>query len=57
MLIGFLVRDEDDWEDLKRQVREGSARGRIIHVFDRDPTIKETEREGAEEEVESFDEI
>lgn len=57
MLIGFLVRDEDDWEDLKRRVREGGARGRIIHVFDRDPTIKETEREGAEEEVESFDEI
>ncbi|EFE39789.1 hypothetical protein TRV_05525 [Trichophyton verrucosum HKI 0517] len=57
MLIGFLVRDEDDWEDLKQRVREGSSRGKIIHVFDRDPTIKETEREGAEEEVESFDEI
>lgn len=57
MLIGFLVRDEGEWEDLKGRAREGSRRGRIIHVFDREPDVRETEREGAEEEVESFDEI
>ncbi|KAI9743285.1 MAG: Cysteine protease atg4 [Claussenomyces sp. TS43310] len=56
MLIGFLIRDEEDWHDWRRNVT--SAQGKaIIHIADTDPASLNTsgEREGAIDEVESFD--
>ncbi|EEQ35540.1 Cysteine protease atg4 [Microsporum canis] len=59
MLIGFLVRDEGDWEDLKGRIRRTGGKAGIIHIFDDEGSAREAgcEREGAEEEVESFDEF
>ncbi|KAK2816757.1 hypothetical protein FQN49_008014 [Arthroderma sp. PD_2] len=58
MLIGFLVRDEADWDDLKSRIRSIRGMGAIIHIFDGESNVKEAggERPGAEDEVESFDE-
>jgi cysteine protease ATG4 len=57
MLIGFLVRDEDDWHNWRQNV--SSAQGKaIIHIADKDPVASRTsgERDAAIDEVESFDE-
>ena len=55
MLIGFLIRTEDDWQDWKRRVT--SAVGtRIIHVSDTDIAISSPgERASALDEVEVLD--
>ncbi|ODH13578.1 hypothetical protein ACO22_07119 [Paracoccidioides brasiliensis] len=56
MLIGFLIKDEDDWADWKRNV--GSVAGKaIVHVFDKEnsPFGDGSEREGAVDEVEVLD--
>lgn len=64
MLIGFLIRDEDDWNRWKRNVRRGglgtgSGSGKaIIHVFDKETSPfdgRGLEREGAVDEVEALD--
>ncbi|KAL1983071.1 hypothetical protein VTN96DRAFT_484 [Rasamsonia emersonii] len=55
MLIGFLIKDEDDWADWKRRISstEGKA---IIHVFSTEAgTSSGHEREGALDEVEALD--
>lgn len=39
MLIGFLIKDEDDWRDWKQRVRQ-TSRGSIIHVADTEPSIR-----------------
>ncbi|KAF3479973.1 cysteine protease atg4 [Arthroderma uncinatum] len=59
MLIGFLVRDEADWDDLKTRIRSTVGKGAVIHVFDEESSVEDVggERAGAEEEVESFDEF
>ncbi|KAK2747275.1 Cysteine protease atg4 [Myotisia sp. PD_48] len=56
MLIGFLIRDEHDWKDWKNRVRTQPGK-QIIHIFDSElgPTSQGNEREGALEEVETFD--
>ncbi|CAD6443002.1 38155dba-6252-46c4-90a4-eaa054802463 [Sclerotinia trifoliorum] len=56
MLIAFLIRDEDDWKDWRRAVREVQGKG-VIHVADRDPALHGlgAERDGAIDEVETFD--
>ncbi|EEQ91369.1 Cysteine protease atg4 [Blastomyces dermatitidis] len=62
MLIGFLIRDEDDWDNWKRNVRGGAVTGNgkaIIHVFDKETSPfggHGSEREGAVDEVEALDE-
>jgi cysteine protease ATG4 len=32
MLIGFLIRDEDDWADWKQQIESTPGR-QIVHIF------------------------
>lgn len=55
MLIGFLIKDEDDWTDWKRRIAstEGQA---IIHIFSMEAgSSSGHEREGALDEVEALD--
>lgn len=56
MLIGFLIRDEDDWKNWKRNVMEVQGKP-IIHVSDKESSLhgQGTEREGAVDEVETLD--
>jgi len=71
MLIGFLVRDETDWQDWKREIRDMEAvRGidgkgkQIVHLYDTEPvsgldneiTGREGQRESAIDDVVSCDE-
>ncbi|RMZ90254.1 hypothetical protein DV736_g2517, partial [Chaetothyriales sp. CBS 134916] len=55
MLIGFLIRDEDDWNDWKQRVKNVKGKG-IVHVYDKEPPHTSglragegKEREGAKE--------
>lgn len=57
MLIGFLIRDENDWHRWREGVQ--SVQGKlVIHVADKNPTLLGLggERDAAIDEVESFDE-
>lgn len=56
MLIAFLIRDEDDWKKWRRAVQEVQGKA-VIHVADTDPALygHDVEREGAIDDVESFD--
>ncbi|KAK2794969.1 Cysteine protease atg4 [Onygenales sp. PD_12] len=56
MLIGFLIKDEDDWTSWKQCVQSVGGKS-IIHVFDKDasPFGYGSEREGAVDEVEALD--
>ena len=55
MLIGFLIRDENDWEDWKRRIREVKGKS-IVQVYEREPPAPGTkERKEAVDEVETFD--
>lgn len=56
MLIGFLIKDEADWEDWKRRIREVKGKT-IVSVFDKEPPVpgETTERKEAVDEVETFD--
>ncbi|KAK7745971.1 Cysteine protease atg4 [Cytospora paraplurivora] len=54
MLIGFLIKDDDDWDSWKESVKfvQGKA---IIHVANHDPARgMPSEREGAIDEVETL---
>ncbi|RMZ84373.1 hypothetical protein DV738_g581, partial [Chaetothyriales sp. CBS 135597] len=57
MLIGFLIRDLDDWNDWKQRVRNVKGTG-IVHVYDKEPPHTSglragegKERQGAVDEV------
>lgn len=56
MLIGFLIKDEADWEDWKRRIHEVKGKA-IVHVYAKEPPVpgETKEREGAVDEVETFD--
>lgn len=56
MLIAFLIRDEEDWCEWKKEVQALPGKA-VIHIADNDPTLlgRAGEREGAIDEVESFD--
>ncbi|KAF2399828.1 hypothetical protein EJ06DRAFT_543324 [Trichodelitschia bisporula] len=56
MLIGFLMRDKDDWTAWKKAISAVPGKA-IIHVADKEPSLTGTgyEREGAIDEVETFD--
>lgn len=56
MLIAFLIRDEDDWRLWRQSVSQVSGKA-IINVADKAPLLHGhgSEREGAIEEVEAFD--
>lgn len=56
MLIGFLIKDEDDWSDWKRRV--ASVQGQpIVYVPDQAETGHGEERTSAVDEVEALDEF
>ncbi len=56
MLIAFLIRDENDWKEWRRAVQEVQGKA-VVHVAENDPALYNlgTEREGAIDEVETFD--
>lgn len=56
MLIGFLIKDEADWEDWKRRIKEVKGKA-IVTLFDKEPPVpgQTTERKEAVDEVETFD--
>ena len=56
MLIAFLIQSEDDWKNWKKAVSEVQGK-KIVHIADKDPSLYSlgVEREGAIDEVESFD--
>ncbi|KAF2459579.1 putative cysteine protease atg4 [Lineolata rhizophorae] len=56
MLIAFLIKSEDDWRDWRRRILETHGKP-IVHVADHEPTLHghDSEREGAIDEVEAFD--
>lgn len=56
MLIGFLIKDEADWEDWKQSIQEVKGKA-IVHVYEKEPPVPGVarEREGAVDEVETFD--
>lgn len=56
MLLGFLIRDEDDWVDWKRRVSEVKGKP-IVRVYEKAPPGdgQTKEREEAVDEVETFD--
>jgi cysteine protease ATG4 len=56
MLIAFLIRDEEDWRNWREAVNYVQGKT-IIHIADREPALHGmgVEREGAVDEVETFD--
>jgi len=57
MLIGFLIRSEEDWYRWREDIRSVPGKT-VIHVADKDPASQGLggERDGAIDEVESVDE-
>jgi len=55
MLLAFLLTSEDDYEDWKQGVRSVQGKS-VVHVQDKEPAPRGQEREGAIDEVESWDE-
>lgn len=54
MLIGFLIKDEDDWENWKTDVKHVQGKA-VVSVYPHDPALgKAPGREGAIDEVETF---
>lgn len=51
MLIGFLIRDEEDWRDWRRSVKHVQGKA-IIHVSDHDPVAQMNEHGGVLDKVE-----
>lgn len=64
MLLGFLIRSEEDWRSWRREVtkrrdsHDGVRSSAVVHVHDREPGYQsgEGERAGAVDEVQSCDE-
>lgn len=56
MLMSFLIRDEQDWEDFKRRINE--VRGKkIVNIYAKEPPVpgQAAERKEAVDEVQTFD--
>ncbi|KAL9584839.1 MAG: hypothetical protein Q9212_001871 [Teloschistes hypoglaucus] len=56
MLIGFLIRDEEDWYKWRKSVTEVQGKA-VIHVADKEPSIHglDAECQSAMDDVETFD--
>lgn len=56
MLIGFLIRDKNDWDSWRKGISQVQGKA-VIRVADEEPPLhgQGTEREGAVDEVETFD--
>ncbi|KAF1839545.1 autophagy-related protein-like protein 4 [Decorospora gaudefroyi] len=55
MLLAFLITSQDDYDDWKDGVRSVQGKS-VVHVQDKEPAPRGQEREGAIDEVESWDE-
>lgn len=56
MLIGFLIRSKEEFEEWRKTVSEAEGKA-IIHIYDKEPKFAAgTERPGAVDEVETWDE-
>jgi len=59
MLIGFLIKDEEDWKRWREDIKDVPGSKSIVHVADKEPVGMGrgmgVEREGAIDEVETFD--
>lgn len=55
MLIAFLIKSPEDYENWKEGVRSVQGKS-VVHVQDKEPLPRGQEREGAVDEVESWDE-
>jgi cysteine protease ATG4 len=55
MLLAFLVRSQDDYDNWKEGVQSVQGKS-IVHVQSKEPAPRGQEREGAVDEVESWDE-
>lgn len=53
MLIGFLIRDEEEWKDWRRGVKHVQGKN-IIHVSDYDPVAQFSQRAGAMDQIEAL---
>lgn len=53
MLIGFFIRDEEDWKDWRKGVKHVQGKA-IIHVSDHDPVAQFGEQGGAIDQVETL---
>lgn len=53
MLIGFLIRDEEDWKEWRRSVKHVQGKA-IIHVSDHDPVARMHEEGGMIDEVQTL---
>ncbi|KAI0190792.1 hypothetical protein EV127DRAFT_339409 [Xylaria flabelliformis] len=53
MLIGFLIRDEEDWRDWRRSVKHVQGKA-IIHVSDHDPVAQMSEHGNVIDQVETL---
>ncbi|ORY67052.1 uncharacterized protein BCR38DRAFT_482697 [Pseudomassariella vexata] len=53
MLIGFLIRDEEDWKDWRRSVKHVQGKT-IIHVSDHDPVAQMGAQDSAIAQVEAM---
>ncbi|KAK7943242.1 cysteine protease ATG4 [Apiospora aurea] len=53
MLIGFLIRDQQDWQDWRRSVKHVQGKS-IIHVSDHDPVAQAGEQDSAINQVEAM---
>ncbi|KAL8879120.1 MAG: hypothetical protein Q9198_003210 [Flavoplaca austrocitrina] len=56
MLIGFLIRNRDDWDNWRRSVTDVPGKP-VVHVADKEPVMigQVAERPGAVDEVETLD--
>lgn len=56
MLIGFLIKDESDWNDFKRRLGEVKGKS-IVNLYEKEPPVpgQTRERKEAVDEVETFD--
>lgn len=54
MLLGFLIKDHDDWEDWKKRVSSGKGKP-IIHILDETQPGGDHGRQEAVDEVEALD--
>lgn len=55
MLIAFLITSAEDYENWKEGVRSVQGKS-VVHVQDEEPMPRGQERDGAIDEVESWDE-
>lgn len=56
MLIGFLIRDEEDWRNWRQAIQNVPGKA-VIHIADKAPALHGLgiERDSAVDEVEAFD--